>query len=105
MAERHIQQVCLDNLAAGKLPEQVIASIDKVELTVADMEQWETSKPTIRLLVTEDKLVFEVRVRVSLRKALAILGSLIAILWTSANIAIKYLPTLKAFLCRGLHTP
>lgn len=64
----------LDELASGKLPERIIAVIDDMKLSVEEMMQWETSKSPIRLTLTDGKLSIDIRVRIPIKKTIAIGG-------------------------------
>jgi hypothetical protein len=105
MSDRHNQQVRLDELAAGKLPERIIAAISEMELTVAEVTQWEAGKPTVHFVATEGELTIEIRVHIPTKKLLAILGGVSSLLWATTNLILRYLPALQTFLQGGQPGP
>lgn len=101
MTDRQTNPVSLDRLASSKLPERVLAAIAEMELTVAELVEWDASKPDWRIFRTEDgDLIIEMRVRLSRKKLLAVLGSIAGLLWATADFVLDHLPTLQAFLDR-----
>jgi hypothetical protein len=76
MDEKKSPTVVLDELASGRLPNRIIAAINEMELTIEEVIEWETSKPEVRLTVTNKDLFVEMRVRIPIKKALAIFGGM-----------------------------
>ncbi len=68
------QSVNLDMLASGKLPDRIVEAISEMELTIEEVTELEASKPKVRAVVEDDHVVVETRVRVSIKKVLAVLG-------------------------------
>jgi hypothetical protein len=94
----------VDDWASGELPERLISAINQMELTVAEMTRWETSKPAFRVVFTEGNLVVEIRTHVPIKKALAVLGSVVGTLWIVAKLIAQYWGYLEALAKMLTHT-
>lgn len=106
MASTQPELVHLDQIAADKLPERITAAISEMELTVAEMLQYEESKPTLSFAVRDSEVIIEIRARVPIKKMLAILGSASAFLWLATNFEIfRHLTSLLALLQGGQPGP
>jgi hypothetical protein len=64
----------LDELASGRLPERIITAINEMELSVGEMMRWETSKSPIHFSLTDGKLSIDIRIRIPIKKTIAIGG-------------------------------
>lgn len=86
MAKRDEQRISLDEVAAGKLPKRVLDQIEKVELTVEELVEWEKSKPPFKLVLTDRQLDFMVRKRVRWNsksaKIVTIIAAIVGSIWT-----------------------
>jgi hypothetical protein len=67
MNEWSRQPINLDELCAGKLPARILTAVGEMELTVAELEEWERSKPPIKVSVKDSQLLIALRVRVPVR--------------------------------------
>jgi hypothetical protein len=83
------KQVRLDELAAGTLPPRVTATINKLDLTVAELLQWEASKPVVRLAISERQIVVEMRVRIPVKRTMALVGGAGGLLWIVLDVVLK----------------
>jgi hypothetical protein len=69
----------LDELAAGKLPERLIESINQMELTVEEALEWQEGKPAVRIVGTEEGLRIRLQLDLPInKKTIAALGSISA---------------------------
>ena len=100
---RHAQRekVSLEELTAGKLPEKIRAAIIGMEMTVEEMLKWDAGKAALRIRVAEGDLIIEMRARVPVKKALAILASVAGVLWALTNFAIRHWPTIQGLFDRA----
>jgi hypothetical protein len=100
MAKRHTNTVSLDDLVAGTLPQSVLAAIAEVQLTVEEVADWERGKPVWRLSATSDELVVEVKLRLPIKRVLAVLGALVGGAVAAAKLVVRYGPTVYDLLGR-----
>jgi len=84
------QFVKLDELASGKLPNRIVDDISRMTLTAIEVVEWEQSKPTSHISYTEGEIRVKIDQRFSLKKLLAILGSVIGTIWAVLQFAIPY---------------
>jgi hypothetical protein len=99
------QPTGLDDLVAGRLPERVIEAVNQVQLSIAEVSDWESSRPVFRLRITERILKLDVRLTVSLKKALALLGGFVGLVWVSMNVLGKFMPLVQELLAKANGTP
>lgn len=71
----------LDVIAAGKLPDRVIKAIDKLEISIDEMKEWERSKKPFHLEISGKKIFIEIKIHLSTKKLLAVVSSLVTLLW------------------------
>jgi hypothetical protein len=72
--------VRLDQIVIGKLPERVINSIDKIELTLGEMNEWASHKPSIMIEVAGKRVFLDIHLCISKSKLLALLAATIGTL-------------------------
>ena len=64
MSKQQTQRVSLEEVASGRLPERILKQIEKMDLTVEEVVEWEKSKPNFRFILTDKQLDFMVRKRI-----------------------------------------
>jgi hypothetical protein len=90
VSRKQIKRVELDELASGRLPERIIAAINEMKLSVGEMMQLETSKSPIRFSLTDGKLSIDIRIRIPIKKTIAI-GGVGGLLLAVGKLVIWYL--------------
>jgi hypothetical protein len=94
------KKVSIDDLAHGNLPKHIIRSIGNLKMTVEDVYEWDKSHPPVYVAFKKGTLFFDLRIRWSIKKLLAIAGSLIGLIWAIMNFAFEYLPKLREWLSK-----
>lgn len=84
------QFIKLDELASGILPTRIVESIEEMTLTTSEVVEWEQSKPGIHMNVTDGVFHIRINKQYSLKKLLAILGSVIGTIWALIQFALPY---------------
>jgi hypothetical protein len=101
------ESIHLDELAAGKLPERVVAAIQDVELTVEEVLEWEASQPSLRVSTTNGKVRLRVRVEISYPKLITlivtVLSGLSGMVWTGVHFLSQHPAVLQALVDALLH--
>jgi len=90
------KSVTLEELVIGKLPDRVLSAIDQMEITIADVAQWEASKPSMRVMARDGRLVVDLKVRWQIKKLLMVIGGLGGFLWAITNVIVSNLPQIQA---------
>ena len=98
MAKRQTNTVSLDDLVTGKLPDRVLAAIAEMQLTVEEVGKWERGKPAVRVSATTEELVLDVRIRVPIRRVLAVLGAAVGAALGATRFLARYGPALRDLL-------
>lgn len=80
----------LDELASGRLPKRIVDSIEQMTLTTGEVVEWEQSKPTSHISVTDGVIRIRIDKQFSVKKMLAILGSVIGTIWGVIQFALPY---------------
>jgi len=66
--------ISLEELSEGYLPPHVIEAIDQIELTLADLREWENSKPSVSTKFKEGSLSIHINIKVPMGKLLLLLS-------------------------------
>jgi hypothetical protein len=85
-------QIDLNELALGCLPERILSSIDQLTITMEELDRWESSKPAIRIVVSESILKLDIHIWIPLKvkkSTAAIFGLATAIIYTGARFVIN----------------
>jgi hypothetical protein len=92
--------VCVEDLAAGELPERLLSAIGSMELTVEELVEWDRGKPPLRLIATREHLVLEVTMRIPIKKVLALVGAVLGAALAGSKLLVQFGPTLQKVLER-----
>lgn len=84
------QFVKLDELASGRLPNRIVEDISRMTLTTSEVVEWEQSKPNSHISYTEGVIRIKIDKQFSLKRLLAILGSVIGTIWAVVQFAVPY---------------
>lgn len=90
--------VTIDELCKGKLPKHLIRSIGNLRITTRELEDWAQSRQPFYLGIKDGCLIFEIRIRVKLKKAIALTGGFIGGVGALVKLVIVVLPMLKKSL-------
>ena len=98
MATRRTESVRLTDLSESRLSEQLSHAIDDVSLIPIDRYRRRKHGSAMGLLVSEGDIFLDIRSRISVKKAIAILSSLIGLIWALIGYIIPHLvPLLTTF--------
>lgn len=84
------QLIKLDELASGNLPNRIVESIEQMTLTTSEVVEWEKSKPASHISITDGVIRVRIDKQFSVKKMLAILGSVIGTIWAVIQFALPY---------------
>src|SRR5687768_13045018 len=91
----------LDELAAGKLPPGILDAIDKMELTVEEMQTWDKSKPRFRVRIVPRSVDIDIRLRLSTTKLVLAAAGILGALWAVIAFTVRNSDILRALLNAG----
>lgn len=84
------QFVTIDELTSGNLPHRILDAVSQMDMSVNEIVNWERSKPTFHITLSDGHLHINVRKQYSLKKILAISGSILGVVWAILQFAIPY---------------
>jgi hypothetical protein len=91
-------KISVDDLATDRLPQAILDAISKVRVTILEVMLWEQGRPAIRIVFTDGTLVINVRMRIRVKKAVAIFSGVASILWIAIRLGVRYLPSILAII-------
>ncbi len=94
------ESVTLDQLTVQRLPDQLIKEISEARLE--EIKQWETSTLAIRIVSAKGNIFIDsrTRVRIPVKRALAILTSITGTIWVAATYIFPHLDALQPIIGR-----
>lgn len=88
---RPVQSVKLDELVSGKLPHRITEAIGQMDLSVEEVIELQESKPDIHITFTDGVIRIEVRKQYSLKKLLAVVGSVVGATWATMEFVLPFI--------------
>jgi|SRR4051812_47253366 hypothetical protein len=92
----------LDDLVVGTLPDHVISAIGKMELTVEDLQEFNSKSPIFSIVIEKGYIVIKIRIKAKLRiptkKLIITIGSVVSLLGVITKVIVDNWATIKALI-------